>query len=224
MSPLHMNEYDLIRSEGPSICSVRLTTNTVPGILVPHSSFMMDMLICFFFFAHGGRKGALNDIWSLCGASLFKSGNQRPPMCYTSNVVRGGGGGGGICRFGSETHLKSWSSPTKSMLADGTERSSALWSTPALATHWASTDNVYHPVLLLTTTFFSLRHSFPLWQAGLSVIVLCMTDAEWGLALIQGRPCTTILWFLSTSLADVWWWHIWQKPIQGEGLGGVLCG
>lgn len=72
--------------------------------------------------------------------------------------------------------------------------------------------------------FFLLSpHSFPLWQAGLSLIVSFMTDTKWGLALIQGRPCTGILWFLSTSVADVWWWHIWQKPSKMEGWEGGDC-
>lgn len=109
--------------------------------------------ICYISWAGGGAEGALNDIWSLCGASLFKLKNQRPPVCYTSNVVERGGGWS--ADFGADTHSKSWSSPTKSTLADGREHSTAtLWSTPALATHCASTDNVYHPVLLLTATFF----------------------------------------------------------------------
>lgn len=76
----------------------------------------------------------------------------------------------------------------------------------------------------LSFFFFLLSpHSFPLWQAGLSLIVSFMTDTKWGLALIQGRPCTGILWFLSTSVADVWWWHIWQKPskMQGWWVGGL---
>lgn len=139
-------------------------------------------------------------------------------MCYTSNVVKRERGRGSADLV--QTHT--WNldplppSPCGQMEA-------SLWSTPALATHCASTDNVYHSVLLLTATFFPfffflhLPYSFPLWQAGLSLIVSFMTDTEWGLALIQGRPCTAILWFLSTSLADVWWWHIWQKPSKMEG-------
>lgn len=115
--------------------------------------------ICYIFWAGGGGEGALNDIWSLCGASLFKLRNQRPPMCYTSNVVmRGGGGRGGSADFGADTHLKSWSTPTQSMLADGKEHSTTLWSSPALATHCASTNNVYHSALLLMATFLFFLH------------------------------------------------------------------
>lgn len=184
----------------------------------PISSFMTDML---YFLSRWGCGKGFKDIWSLCGASLFKWRNQRPPMCYTSNVVKRGGGGSADL---AQTRLKSWSAPTKSMLADAGERSTTLWSSPALATHCASTDNVYHSVLLLTATFFFLP--FPsllsLWQAGLSLIVSFMTDTEWGLALIQGRPCIAFLWFLSTSLADVWWWHIWQKPSKMEGWVGAV--
>lgn len=51
-------------------------------------------------------------------------------------------------------------------------------------------------------------------------MVLCVTDTEWGLALIWGRPRTTILWFLSNSLCDMWWWHVWQKPSKVKGWVG----
>lgn len=47
------------------------------------------------------------------------------------------------------------------MLADGGAHSTALRATPALATHCASTDNVYHSVLLLTATFFLFFSPFP---------------------------------------------------------------
>lgn len=43
----------------------------------------------------GAEEWALCDIWSRCGASLFKLRNKRPPMFYISNVVRRGGAGQG---------------------------------------------------------------------------------------------------------------------------------
>lgn len=174
-------------------------------------------IFCIFQAIWGGER-ALNDIWSRCAASLSSSGNQRPPECYTSNVVRRRGGRRGrICSFGPGT---SRFSPTPSTLADGGEYGLTLWSTSALATHWANTSNICHSVLLLTATFFSSRPLLPpflFWQAGVGLIILCMTGRS--LTLIRYRLWTAILWFPSTSLTDVWWWHIWQKPSKVKGLG-----
>jgi len=155
-SLLHMKKYYLMRAEGLSVWTMWLTTNNVPGILYSHRGtpsnlIIYDEYVISFEQVGVGKRLYINDIWSLCGASLFKLRNQRPPMCYTSNVVKRGGGGG-ICRFGADTHWKSWSAPTESCWQ--MERSTTLWSTPALATHCVCTDNVYHSVLLLTATFF----------------------------------------------------------------------
>ena len=120
-------------------------------------------------------------------------------MCYTSNVVKrdGGGGGGGSADL-VQTHLKFWSAPTKSMRADGGEQlSDQLLHLPHTApapTTFIILFYCWRPLsFFLSFFFFSVSpRSFPLWQAELSLIVSFMTDTEWGLALIQGRPCTAI--------------------------------
>lgn len=169
-----------------------------------HSNLIICVVwrMCYIFWAGGGREGALKNIWSLCGASLFKLRKQRPPMCYTSHVVRGAGQGGGSPDL-PQTHT--WNLDLSHKIPAGKWKRARRSSSEQLVhlPHTASTDSVYHSVPLLTATLFFLLHfprSFPLGQAGLGLIVLYMTDTEWGLALIQGRPCKLLHGFFPPSL------------------------
>ena len=150
------------------MCRVWLTTNTVPGILFSHcvggrvgggvhsNLIIYERYVIFFeqVGVGGGERPPWNDIWSLCGASLFNLRNQRPPVRYTSDVVRKG-------RSADLARTHIWDPsplpPRPSPLPprpcwQPVASPPALWSAPALATHRARTDNVYHPVLLLTAT------------------------------------------------------------------------
>lgn len=211
MSLLHMKLYNLIRAEGLSISSVRLTTNTVPGISFSHEGIHSNLISYDGYVIFSEQVGVGNNIWSLCGASVFKLRKQRPPMCYTSNVVRREGRGSADL-----VQTQIWNldplppSPCWQMEGSTAQLSDQLLHLPhtlLAPTTFIILFYCWRPLLF----FLLFSHYFPIWQAELSLIVLYLTNMECGLALTQGRPRTAILWFLSTSLADVWWWHIWQK-------------
>lgn len=204
--------------------SVRLTTNTVPGISFSHEGIHSNLISYDGYVIFFEQVGVRDKIWSLCGASVFKLRKQRPPMCYTSNVVRREERGGG---FADLVQTQTWNldplppNPCWQMELSTTQLRDQLLHLPH--TLLAPTTFIILFYCWRPLVFFLLFfHYFPVWQAELSIIVLYLTDMECGLAPTQGRPRTAILWFLSTSLADVWWWHIWQKSIQDRGLGGCV--
>lgn len=90
------------------------------------------------------------------GASFFKLRNQRPPMCYSSNVVRGSGRRWGrICRLAQRHTWNLDPLPLRPCWQMGESRAQLPRSTPALATHWANTDSVYR-------SLFAVDGHFPL--------------------------------------------------------------
>lgn len=115
--------------------------------------------ICYIFWAGGGGEEALSKwhLISLWGIP-FQVGESKTTNVLHLSCGQKREGGGGSADF--------WRRHTLEILIRSHQVHAGrwrrtLWSTPALATHCARTDNVYHSVLLLTATFFFFS-SFPL--------------------------------------------------------------
>lgn len=160
MSLSHMTKCNLIRAEGLTVCSVRLTTKTVPGIVFSLHSDSLNFIIydghTVLWSELGLRRISEWYLISLWGHP-FSSWGIKDHQCVTalmwSEAVEGGGGR--ICRLAQRHTWNLDPFPLRPCWQMGESRAQLPRSTPALATHWANTDSVYH-------SLFAVDGHFPL--------------------------------------------------------------
>lgn len=226
MSLSHMTKCNLIRAEGPTVCSVRLTTKTVPGIVFSLHSDSLNFIIydghTVLWSELGLRRSSEWYLISLWGHP-FSSRGIKDHQCVTALMwSKAGEGGGG--------ESADWLRGTLEILILSHCVHAGRWERAELN----SPDRLLHlPHTELTPTAFIILSSlsmatfrfppFPFLAGGIKFngIVCDRYGVRFGTNL---RQTTHNHFMVSFQLAL---WHVvvtrLTKTIQGEGLGGALC-